>query len=123
MRNSEQGDPVSELCYLPASKVESPAGVLSDFDVLTPDGKPLGTVEGVVIDAPARRVRYFEVKSSGWLRRRRYFVATDTQLDPERKTLRFRVDPDEQAAELDRDTLPDFSDEHLLAAMFPSRAA
>ena len=123
MQNSDERDTHSELCYLPASKVESPAGVLSELDVLAPDGEPLGNISGVVIDAPARRIRYFEVQSSGWLRRRRYLLEADAQIDPDRKALRLLVTPDEKAAGVDRDALPEFSDEHLIAALFSTEAA
>jgi hypothetical protein len=112
-----------ELCYLPASKVESPAGVLSELNVLAPDGESLGNISGVVIDAPARRIRYFEVQSPGWLRRRRYLLEADAQIDPERKALRLLVSPDEAPANVDRDALPEFSDDHLIAALFSTQAA
>jgi PRC-barrel domain len=123
MGNSDQGYPNSELCYLSASKVASPAGVLSELDVLTPDGERLGTIEGVIIDAPARRICYFDIQSSGWLHRRHYLLEADAQIDPERKALRLLVNPERQTAELDRRKLPEFSDEHLLAALFASDAA
>jgi hypothetical protein len=116
----------SHLCYLDASKVTLPAGVLSELNLLSPDGEPLGNIEGVVIEAAARRVRYFDVRSAGWLRRRRYLVPADhlAQLERERKALRLLVDLDENdARDLDTKTLREFSDEDLLDFMFRSRAA
>jgi hypothetical protein len=106
--------------------VTSPAGVLSDLDVLSPDGRRLGTIEGVVIEAAARRVRYLAVRLAGWLGRRRYLLQADQvgHIDGERKALRLRAEPSDQAEPpLDAATLREFSDADLLAAMFSPRAA
>ena len=116
----------SELSYLDASKVTSPAGALSELDVISAEGRPLGSIEGVVIDAAARRVRYLAVRSSGWFGRRRYFVPADQlgQIEGERKALRLRVDLHHEAVpDLDAAALREFSDDDLLAALFASRAA
>ena len=66
MQNDVQIADTSELSYLEASKVSSPAGVLSELDVVNAQGQRLGNIEGVVIDAAARCVRYLCVRSSGW---------------------------------------------------------
>jgi hypothetical protein len=116
----------SELSYLNASKVESPGGVLAGLDVLTSDGKRLGSIEGVVIDAAARRVRYFEVRSSGLFGRKRYLVEADqfAQLEPERHAIRLRLNIREGAVHgLDTTALREFSDEDILDAMFAPRVA
>ena len=126
MRNDAQLSATSELSYLDASKVTSPAGVLSELDVLSAEGRRLGSIEGVVIDAAARRVRYLSVRSSGWFGGRRYLVPADQlgQIEGERKALRLHVDLRNEAVHgLDAAALRRFSDEDLLAAMFPSRAA
>jgi sporulation protein YlmC with PRC-barrel domain len=117
---------VSTLSYLDASKVISPAGVLAGLDVLTPDGTHLGSIEGVVIDAAARRVRYLAVESSGWFGRRRYLAEADQlgQIEGDRKALRLLVDIRNQTVHgLDTHALRAFSDEDVLAAMFAPRAA
>ena len=126
MPNAAQLPATSELSYLDASKVTSPAGVLSELDVLSAEGRRLGRIEGVVIDAAARRVRYFFVRSSGWFRRRRYLVQADQsgQIEGQRKVLRLLVDLRNEAVHgLDAAALRRFSDDDLLAAMFPPRAA
>lgn len=126
MGNDVQLPATSELSYLDASKVTSPAGVLSELDVLSADGRRLGSIEGVVIDAAARRVRYLSVRSAGWFGRRRYLVQADQlgQIEGERKALRLREDPGNEAVRgLDAAALRTFCDEDLLAAMFPPRAA
>ena len=126
MPNDAQLADTSELSYLDASKVSSPAGVLSELDVLSAEGERLGRIEGVVIDAAARRVLYLSVRSSGWLRSERYLVPADQmgQIEGEGKALRLRADLRVEAVQgLDAAALRRFSDDDALAAMFPTRAA
>lgn len=120
-----QHPPMSELCYLDAAHVNSPAGVLSELDVVTVDGEQLGNIAGVVIEAAARRARYLDIRSSGWLRRRRYLVEADqlAQVDPERKMLRLLSADVREVLDLDTAVLRQFSDDDLLAVLFPTRAA
>ena len=121
------GRPASpELSYLDASKVTTPAGVLSELDVLSVEGRRLGSIEGVVIDAAAHLVRYLSVRTSGWFGRRRYLVQADQsgQIEGERKAFRLLVDlPKEAVRGLDLAALRRFSEDDLLAAMFPARPA
>lgn len=126
MRHDDQLADTSELSYLEASKVSSPAGVLSELDVLSAEGQPLGKIEGVVIDAAAGHVLYLSVRSSSWFGRGRYLVHIDQlgQIERERKALRLRVDLRDEAVQgLDAVALRRFSDEDVVAAMFPTRAA
>ena len=126
MGNDSQLSGASELSYLDASKVSSPAGALSELDVLSAEGRRLGTIEGVVIDAAARHVRYLAVRLSSWFGRRRYLVQANHlgQIESERKALRLRTDLRNNAVhDLDTETLRRFSDDDLLAAMFSPRAA
>jgi hypothetical protein len=126
MQNDAQLPATSELSYLDASKVTSPAGILSELDVLSAEGRRLGSIEGVVIEAAARRVRYLSVRSAGWFSHRRYLVQADQlgQIEGERKALRLRVDLEHEAVhDLDAAALRAFSDDDLLAAIFSPRAA
>ena len=126
MRNDAQFQATSDLSYLDASKVSSPAGVLSELDVLSAEGQRLGNIEGVVIDAAARHVRYLSVRSTGWFGGRRYLVPADQlgQILEERKAIRLRGDLREEAVHgVDAAALRRFSDDDLLAAMFAPRAA
>ena len=120
-----QPPPISELCYLDAAHVESPGGVLSELDVVAANGKQLGSIAGVVIEAAAGRARYFDIRSSGWLRPRRYLVEAEqlAQVDPERKVLRLLSADVMEVRDLDTAVLRQFSDDDLLAALFPTRAA
>jgi sporulation protein YlmC with PRC-barrel domain len=126
MPNDAQISGTSQLSFLDASNVTSPAGVLSDLDVLSAEGERLGSIEGVVIDAAARRVRYLCIRSSGWFGRRRYVVQADQlgQIEGERKALRLRVNLQDEAVHgLDTAALRKFSDDDLLSAIFAPRAA
>ena len=125
MPNDAQLSATSELSYLDASKVTSPAGVLSELDVLSAEGQRLGNIEGVVIHAAARRVRYFCVRSAGWLRQRFLLQADQLgQLEIERKALRLRAGLGNEAVQaLDAADLRQFSDDDLLAAVFAPSAA
>jgi hypothetical protein len=126
MSDDVQVPAVSELSYLDASKVTSPAGVLSELAVLSPEGQKLGSIEGVVIHAAARHVRYLCLRLSGWFGRRRYIVdaAQLGQIEGERKALRLNFDPRREAEPgLDASALREFSDEDLLAAVFAPRTA
>lgn len=126
MSDDVQVPAVSELSYLDASKVTSPAGVLSELAVLSPEGQKLGSIEGVVIHAAARHVRYICLRLSGWFGRRRYVVdaAQLGRIEGERKALRLNFDPRREAEPgLDASALREFSDEDLLAAVFAPRTA
>jgi sporulation protein YlmC with PRC-barrel domain len=124
MRNDDQL--TSELSYLDASKVISPVGALSELDVLSTEGRRLGSIEGVVIDAAARHVRYLCVRLSGLFGRRRYLVEADQvgQIQGDRKALRLRSDLRNEAVDgLDAAALRRFSDNDVLAAIFAPRVA
>jgi sporulation protein YlmC with PRC-barrel domain len=126
MQTDAQLPATSELSYLDASKVASPAGLLSELDVLSTEGRRLGSVKGVVIEAASRRVRYLAVESSSGLSRQAYLVQADqlAQIEAERKALRLRVDLRREAVQgLDATTLREFSEDDLLVALFAPRAA
>lgn len=126
MANETRQSSTASLCYLPAERVSSPAGALSELELLTASGEPFGRVEGVVIDAAARKARYLDVRTSGWLRRRRLLldVAQLAQLDPDRKALRLRTDPEPgQVTGIDPASLREFSDDDLVTVLLSPRAA
>ena len=117
-------DAAPELCYLAAAHVSSPAGVLSEFEVVTASGKQLGTIAGIVIEPSARRARYLDIQSRG-LRRRHYLVEADhpAQVDSERKQLRLLTADVSDVHPRGSERFRAFSDDDLLSAMFGSRAA
>ena len=120
-----QPKPSSDLCYLDAAHVSSPAGLLSELEVVTASGEPFGSIAGVVIEAAAGRARYFDVRSSGWLRRRHRLVEADhlAQVDGERKVLRLVSAEIPEVRGLGTAGLRQFSDDDLIAALFRPHAA
>ena len=117
----------TQLRYLDASRVNSPAGVLSQMDVETIDGAPVGAVDGILIDPAARRIRFYVIALRQWLGRRRRFLLPADQpalLEPERKALRLQVDQTalQSCVEFRNQTVPEFSDADLLSAMFARTA-
>jgi hypothetical protein len=80
----------------------------------------------VVIDAAARHVRFFFVRSASWLGRRQYLVQADQLGQIEGKALRLIKDLKNAAVhgfDLDIAALRKFSDDDLLAAVFAPRTA
>jgi hypothetical protein len=118
-------EPLSALSYLDAAKVESPAGLLSELDVVTAQGEQLGSIAGVVIEAAAGRARYFDIQGAGRLQRRHYLVEADQlgQVDPDRKVLHLLGGELKEVPGLDMSAVRPFSDDDLLAALFRPRAA
>ncbi len=93
--------PLSALCYLEASKLDSPAGALSELALVTND-----------------------VRSTGW-RRRHYLVKADqlAQIDSQKGVLRLLCTDIAEVYDFDAEGLHRFSDADLLAAVFSSRGA
>lgn len=110
------------LCYLEASRVESPAGDLSGATVETKGEETLGILDGVLIDPTERRLRYYVVETPGWLKRRRYLLSADVPIsvEPERHRLRVDAFPAdvEFSDEFDEQTVRPFSEEDVVTAMF-----
>ena len=125
--SAEMESKATNLCYLSASRVKSPAGALSELELRTPEDSKLGTVDGVLIDPAARRVCYYAIGTQKLFGRRRYLVPADrpAQLEPERRTLRLQLSADElaQCPRLEANRVREFSDDDLLTAMFQSEVA
>ena len=115
----------SNLRYLSASKVASPAGVLSELELRTPEDSKLGTVDGVLIDPAARRVCYYAVGTSRLFGRRRYLVPADRLPQLERGTLRVQLSPQEleRCPQLDPGRVRAFSDDDMLTAVLAAEVA
>ena len=115
-------DTNSQLCYLEAGQVTGPCGGLEGVTLSTETDEALGTLDGVVIEPSERRIRYFVVQRRGWLRSRRFLLSADrpAQMTDDRRKLRLPVEPDELMSleDFDAQSIPKFSDEHLLAALF-----
>jgi hypothetical protein len=114
------------LCYLEADHVEVPAGNLAGLHLFSRDDRSLGDVEGVLIQPSARRVRYFVVKRSGWLRDSRYVLPIEdiAHIDRERNLLKVDATADDlPGQQFDPAAVRRFSDDDLLTVMFSSTAA
>ena len=115
-------DSHDQLCYLEAGQVTGPCGGLEGVTLSTETDETLGTLDGVVIDPSERRIRYFVVQRRGWLRTHRYLLSADrpAQITKDRRNLRLPVEPGEltRCVEFDAQSIPRFSDEHLLTALF-----
>ena len=109
------------LCYLEASKLVSSVGALSHVDLTSPDDRLLGVLDGVVIDPAERKVRYFVVKSTGWIRRR-YLLPADAsaRVESEFGKLRLEVDSDDlsECEEFHTGSVRHFSDDDVIAGLF-----
>jgi PRC-barrel domain len=113
-----------DLRFLDAHHVETPAGPLNGFSLVSPSDARLGKVDGVLIDPAQRQVRYYVVKPSGWLLSHRYLLpATPARLEAEGRTLHIDVEPAELSTcpEADVDSFSRFSAEDALEAMFAKR--
>jgi hypothetical protein len=87
----------------------------------TADDEQLGSFDGVLIDPASRRVRYFVVERTSPLRRRRYLVPADTLATLDERTLRVQAHADD-LERFDARTVPAFSDEDLVTAIFAPSA-
>ena len=115
-----------KLCYLAAQDVAIPEGTLAGVDLCSRDDKRLGTLDGVLIDAAARRVRFYVVQSKGWFRGKRFLLSADqpTHLEPEEHILRVDLDADNVShAAFDGKAVHEYSDEDLMDALFSTHAA
>jgi hypothetical protein len=112
------------LRFLDAHQVETPAGRLNSFSLVGPSGTQLGQLDGVLIDPAQRQVRYYIVKTHGWLLSHRYLLpAAPARLAAERRTLQIDVEPAEltSCADADLQSFSRFSAEDTLEAMFAKR--
>jgi hypothetical protein len=116
----------NRLRYLSADCVEILAeGKLSDTLLLGDNDRPLGKLDGVVIDPLERRVRFYVIKSDGWFRSHRYLMpAAAVQVETDRHALHVLngTDPD-SLREVEADAFPRYSVEDLIEVMAAPFAA
>lgn len=110
----------ARLRFLAAARLESPAGDLDRVALHDAAGEPLGHLAGVLIDPPARCIRYFVVEKPGWLRRRVYLIPSDCAARMEPEALRLELGPGELGSleEFDSREVSPFSIEDTVDAMF-----
>jgi hypothetical protein len=116
----------TNLRYLDASRVDSPAGALSQMDVETVDGEQIGDLDGVLIDPAARCIRFYVIARHRWLGRRRYLLPADQPALVERdgRALRFEIDETalKSCQEFRNQQVPEFSDTDLISTIFAKTA-
>jgi hypothetical protein len=113
----------ADLRYLDAHSVSCPAGNLAEFRVCTEDAEPLGSVDGVLISPSQRQLRYYVIDTPGLFAHHRYLLSADegAVLHPDGKTLQIPARKDEiELTSFSRRSVPEFSDDDLITAMFAS---
>ena len=116
----------ADLRYLKADSVNCPSGNLAEFRVVTADAEALGNVSGVLISPVTRRCEYFVIASPGLLSQRRFLLPIDAGavLEDDPKSLRLTARKDELHLQtFSQHSVPQFSDDDLLTAMFTRNAA
>jgi hypothetical protein len=114
------------LCFIDAAHVTTPSGKLTGFKVRDAFNHNLGRLEGFVLDAGARRVRFLVVLCGTLLRKQKYLVPLRAaRIEQGQRAMSVELDDNRavRSVKFDSASFPDFSDEHLLAAMFASREA
>ena len=116
---------IAGLRYLDASSVRCPAGYLSDFRVCTQDSEALGNIDGVLISPLTRRCEYFVIESRGFLSHKRFLLPVEAgAIVEEPATLKINARKDELDLEtFTPSSVPQFSDDDLIATMFSQDAA
>jgi hypothetical protein len=112
----------SRLCYLDAACVEGPFPTCNAVEVWNEEDGKLGRLEGIVLDPEARHVEYLIVAAGGVFRRRRYLLPfRPTRVDVGRRALCVDAHKTDLARceEFEPDTFHPYSDDDLLAALFP----
>src|SRR5438552_2427576 len=109
-----------DLCYLRADHLEGPMDSFAHLDVRTPDNRAVGRLDGIIIDRPARRMRYFVVDAGDRAHHRYLLPLCPTRLDAEHHALRVDMkDADlERCAEFDPHEFTMLSDEDLRKVIF-----
>jgi hypothetical protein len=115
---------IQDLRYLDAAHVEHPTGVLAGATVRTESGQTLGSIQGVLLEPSSRRLRYFVVERPASAGSRRYMMCADNPaiLNAEDGTIEVSANASDMQR-FDARTVPVFSDEDMITAMFSVPAA
>lgn len=111
MEHQRTGREQAALRYLDARRVSCPSGPLAGLRVCSDDAAPLGTVEGVVIDAVRGLVAYLVLRSPGFLTSRRHLLSmAEGAVLQDGATLRVPTrSADLQLLPFQRDAIPSFA--------------
>ena len=121
MGNQVSTAETDSLRYLEANAVDCPTGKLDGLSVVSQDDEALGVVSGVLIDPVSRQLRYFVVQAARLFNRRRYLVPADAPAVVMADDKMLRVEQPFESIErqrFDSRSVPRFSDEDLMTALF-----
>ena len=110
------------LCYLSAEHVATPGGTLDGLELCNSEHESVGTVDGVLIDPPERRVRYFVVK----LRPSDHALLPVDEIvhvDSEDGVPRLAAAPDARLLRFDPRTVRPFSPDDAITSIFATSAS
>lgn len=112
------------LRFLEARNVETPAGWLNDFVLVSPTNAKLGTLEGVILSPQERQVRYYVVKTGRWFGRRYLLPATPARLESDRHALQVDLEPEDLShlARTDLHQFASFCDTDVVDAIFATHS-
>ena len=109
----------SQLRFIEAERIETPAGRLEGAVVVTPTEK-LGKLDGMLVDPIELRVQYYVIESSENAEPRRHYLvpSTLTRMDRQRRALELDLENDQidRFDDVAPDTFTRFADDDLAAA-------
>src|SRR5690348_7556041 len=111
----------ADLRYIDAGHVDTPSGRLGEASVVTSEHRPIGKLDGIVVDPTRRQVRFYVVEAPGWFKPRHYLLPlTPVRLDRDHNALEVDVDAAEisRLDEVEPATFRRFSDDDLIDALF-----
>jgi hypothetical protein len=113
------------LCYLDAASVQGPFPTCEGVEVWSDEDGMIGRLDGIVVDPNARQVQYLVVAAAGTFRRHRYLLPfRDMRVDVQHHA--FCVDAHKSdlacCEEFEPRAFHRFSDDDLIAALFPKSA-
>jgi hypothetical protein len=111
----------ARLSYLDAECVRGPFHTYRDFSVWNDEDGDLGQLDGIVVDAEARQVRYLVVAAGGTFSRRRYLLPfSPARIDADRHALCVDAHKTDlvRCSKFEPRAFHRFSDDDLMNALF-----
>lgn len=111
----------ARLSYLEAESVQGPFPTCEHVSVWNDEDGALGQLDGVVVDAEARQVRYLVVTAGGMFSRHRYLLPfSPTRVDAHRRALCVDAHKKDlvRCEKFESRAFHRFSDDDLLSALF-----
>ena len=112
----------ARLSYLDAESVRGPFHTYRDVSVWNDEDGDLGRLDGIVVDAEARQVKYLVVAAGGTFSRRRYLLPfSQTRVDADRHALCVDAHKTDlvRCAKFEPRAFHRYSEDDLMNALFP----